>query len=407
MSTEHHAQCYNDNNNRLKVTPEQAAEVLKSADHPNCSCHVLTRRGSSSKLNPLDDTRIVEVMPLIPPEILMEDVPLTDVAFATTLTARREAAAVINGTDDRLLVVVGPCSVHDPKAALDYASLLKDAIGEFKEDLCIIMRVYFEKPRTTVGWKGLINDPYLDESFKINHGLKIARTLLHSLNEMGVPCGCEYLDTITPQYISDLVSWGAIGARTTESQVHRELASGLSCPIGFKNGTDGNVQIAIDAVKASGVGHHFLSVTKHGLASIIKTAGNDSTHVILRGSNTGPNYSPEHVSRVVTELEKGGVNPRVMVDCSHGNSSKIHKNQLVVAGSIASQIMDGNTNIVGVMIESNLKEGNQKLTNAGPSALEYGKSITDACIHWDDTYAILSDLAKAVKLRREFLKRSS
>ncbi|KAI9021086.1 3-deoxy-7-phosphoheptulonate synthase [Hyaloraphidium curvatum] len=364
----------------------------------------------SDALNELDDKRITEIKPLIPPQILMEDLPLTTRAAQTVERARTEAEAIVKGLDDRLLVVVGPCSVHDVGAAKEYAAKLKGYMETCGEDLCVIMRVYFEKPRTTVGWKGLINDPYLDGSFSINKGLRLARGLLLDLNESGIPAACEFLDTISPQYIGDLVSWGAIGARTTESQVHRELASGLSVPVGFKNGTDGNIGIAVDAIRAAAVDHYFLSVTKQGISAIVHTAGNDACHVILRGGNKGPNYAAEHVAAACAELSKAGLAPRLMVDCSHGNSSKDYKRQPVVAGDVAQQLADPASRtadgIFGVMIESHLKEGRQNIPAEGPQGLAYGQSITDACISWENTVAVLDQLAEAVRARRENRKRA-
>ncbi|KAH6566887.1 hypothetical protein BASA50_002595 [Batrachochytrium salamandrivorans] len=349
-------------------------------------------------LNDLDDNRILNIRPLIPPQILMEDLPLSDAASATVSKARREAEAIVAGEDDRLLVVVGPCSIHDVKAAMEYSALLKAyAHGSAKDDLCIIMRVYFEKPRTTVGWKGLINDPQLDGSFSINKGLRIARQLLLDLNNSGIPAAVEFLDTISPQFIGDLVSWGAIGARTTESQIHRELASGLSVPVGFKNGTDGNVRIAIDAIRAASVGHRFLSVTKQGLSAIVETAGNTACHVILRGSSsTGPNYHESDILACGKALQAASLHPAIMVDCSHGNSEKNHKKQSSVADEVARQLTLSSTApwICGVMIESHLKEGKQNLP------VEYGMSITDACISWEDTVVVLDTLRKGVQARR-------
>ncbi|KAJ3086866.1 hypothetical protein HK102_012317 [Quaeritorhiza haematococci] len=362
------------------------------------------RKRTFDPLNDLDDVRIVHIKPLIPPAILMEDYPLTEAASATVSRARHEGHQVIKGADDRLLVVIGPCSIHDDQAALDYGRKLKDFVrsNNLDKDLVVIMRVYFEKPRTTVGWKGLINDPNLDGTFAINKGLKKARSLLLALNDLGLPTGCEFLDTLTPQYIGDLVSWGAIGARTTESQVHRELASGLSVPVGFKNGTDGNVRIAIDAIRAASASHHFLSVTKQGVSAIVETSGNESCHVILRGANSGPNYSSEHVAEVAKQLEAAQLAGLVMVDCSHGNSQKKHKNQIQVVKSISEQLASGSTasNIMGVMIESHLKEGRQNIPPEGPSGLVYGQSITDACIGWEDTESVLKTLAEGVRQRR-------
>ncbi|CAO3675882.1 hypothetical protein G6F70_007454 [Rhizopus microsporus] len=354
-------------------------------------------------LNELDDKRIKGIKPLIPPQILMEDIPLTLQAAQTILEGRRGAEAIIKGADDRLLVVVGPCSIHDVKAAKEYAAKLIEYAKGAKDDLFIIMRVYFEKPRTTVGWKGLINDPFMNNSYEINKGLRIARQLLLDLNEMGVPTGCEFLDTISPQYTGDLVSWGAIGARTTESQIHRELASGLSCPVGFKNGTDGSNGVAYDAIRAASNGHHFLSVTKQGLSAIVQTEGNDACHVILRGGKSGTNYDAESIKKTAQELQKLKLAPVVMVDCSHGNSNKDHNRQPVVAQSIADQLAQPSVtgdNIVGVMIESNLVEGRQDIPSEGPHRLTYGQSITDACIGWEDTVKTLDILRQGVQARR-------
>jgi 3-deoxy-7-phosphoheptulonate synthase len=346
-----------------------------------------------------DDLRIAQLKPLIPPAILMETLPLSDAASETVAAARQSISESLNGKSDRLVVIVGPCSIHDEAAALEYGKRLKAIKEKYADELCVVMRVYFEKPRTTVGWKGLINDPDLDESFKINKGLHKARGLLLELAEMGVPAACELLDTISPQFIADLVSWGAIGARTTESQIHRELSSGMSCPIGFKNGTDGNVQIAVDAIRAAGHSHHFLSVTKQGLAAIVETNGNPDCHLILRGGNTGPNFSAEHVSAAGEILESAGVNRRMIVDCSHGNSNKDYKLQHAVAKDIAGQFRNGAADVFGVMIESNLVEGNQKVVEG--EALVYGQSITDACVGWDETVQILEELAEAVRVRRQ------
>ena len=349
-------------------------------------------------LYPTDDLRIEKIRPLIPPAILMENLPITEPASATVSEARRAIARALRGDDDRLVVVVGPCSIHDVKAAREYAALLKNEADRLRDVLVIVMRVYFEKPRTTVGWKGLINDPRLDGSFAINEGLHLARSLLLDLAELGIPAGCEFLDTITPQYLADLVSWGAIGARTTESQVHRELASGLSVPVGFKNGTDGNVKIAIDAVQAASHPHSFLSVTKQGLSAIVVTRGNPDCHVILRGASHGPNYGVSEVTRAVAALEQVGLPPRVMVDCSHGNSGKDPRRQPLVAREIAAQIASGSRLMGGVMIESHLVEGRQDPQRG--RSLTYGQSITDACLGWSDTVPVLDDLAAAVKVRR-------
>lgn len=349
-------------------------------------------------LNIADDVRIKGIRPLISPGLLMEKLPITERALNTVVEARNIASNIIQGRDSRLIVVVGPCSIHDQKAAIEYAHLLKKAHDQYKNELLIIMRIYFEKPRTTVGWKGLINDPNLDGSFDINKGLEVSRHLLLELANMQLPAGCEFLDTIIPQYISDLVSWGAIGARTTESQIHRELASGLSMPIGFKNGTRGNVQIAIDAIRAAKEPHHFLSVTKHGLAAIVSTTGNEACHVILRGSSTGPNYQTEHIKETVEKLKHNHLLPYLMVDFSHGNSDKDPAKQAVVAKDICEQLSRGEKAISGVMIESNLMEGNQPLSKE--KELIYGKSITDACLSWQQTIPLLEQLSEAVIKRR-------
>ena len=341
-----------------------------------------------------DDLHIEQLKPLIPPAVLIEEFPVSDQASETVAHTRSAIERILAGEDDRLLVVVGPCSIHDPKAAMEYAQRLHAVRDQYQSQLLIVMRVYFEKPRTTVGWKGLINDPHLDGSFDINSGLKIARSLLADLADMGMPTGCEFLDTITPQFIADLVAWGAIGARTTESQVHRELTSGLSMPVGFKNGTDGSIQIALDAIGAASQPHHFLSVTKQGLSAIVTTKGNPYCHVILRGSNKGPNYDQQSVTQTVEQLKQKGLAPHVMVDCSHGNSNKDYTRQPLVAADIARRISEGSDAINGVMLESNLQEGNQK------EPIEYGKSITDACISWETTVAVLAELAKAVEARR-------
>ncbi len=345
-----------------------------------------------------DDLRIAGLRPLIPPAILFEELPITERASAVVAAAREEATRIVRGEDDRLLVVVGPCSIHDPAAALDYARRLLPWREQLAGELCIFMRVYFEKPRTTVGWKGLINDPNLDGSFQINKGLRLARGLLLELAEMGLPAGSEFLDTISPQFIADLISWGAIGARTTESQVHRELASGLSVPVGFKNGTDGNVQICIDAIRAAAGAHHFLSVTKQGLSAIVETKGNDACHVILRGSSAGANHGQESIDDVVARLGAAKLPGRVMVDCSHGNSKKDYRRQPEVASEVADQVASGSPAVCGVMLESHLVEGRQDLVAGKP--LTYGQSITDGCISWDATVPVLEQLATAVRQRR-------
>lgn len=346
-----------------------------------------------------DDVRITELKPLLPPAILMEEIPLGEEATKFVALSRKKVEGILQGHDDRLLIIVGPCSIHDPKAAREYARKLLDARQRLGGDLEILMRVYFEKPRSRHGWKGLINDPFIDGTFQINKGLRIARKLLVDLAEMGLPSACEFLDTITPQFIADTISWGAIGARTTESQIHRELASGLSAPIGFKNGTDGNIKIAIDAIHAAAIPHHFLSVTKQGIAAIVHTKGNPMCHIILRGSSSGINYDQASVEFTAAALKEAHLPPRIMIDCSHGNSKKDHLLQPVAAAEVARQVSDGSRYIFGVMLESNLFEGNQK---EGPlETLQYGVSITDACLSWDQTVPVLEELAAAVRKRRQ------
>jgi 3-deoxy-7-phosphoheptulonate synthase len=346
-----------------------------------------------------DDLRITGLNPLISPAVLAYYLPLNEPASELVASARAQADAILRGDDDRLLAIVGPCSIHDPEAAIEYAAKLKAEAKRLEKDVFVIMRVYFEKPRTTVGWKGLINDPRLDDSFDINHGLRIARGLLLDLANMGVPAGTEFLDTISPQYIADMIAWGAIGARTTESQIHRELASGLSMPVGFKNGTGGSIQIALDAIQSSSRPHHFLSVTKQGVSAIVSTAGNESCHLILRGGKTGPNYDAASIEAAATTLRAHDLAESVMIDCSHGNSLKDYRNQPLVAKSVAEQIAAGSKVITSVMIESNLVEGNQKLAK-DLTTLTRGQSVTDACIGWDDTVATLDVLAEAVRQRR-------
>ena len=348
--------------------------------------------------NVTGDLRVTRLRPLIAPAVLVEEVPATEAATRTVLRAREEVAAIVSGDDERLLCVVGPCSIHDVGAAREYARKLAEAAERLSDDLLIVMRVYFEKPRTTVGWKGLINDPEIAGTFQINRGLRIARELLLALAEAGVPAGCEFLDTITPQYFADLVSWGAIGARTTESQVHRELASGLSMPIGFKNGTHGGVKIAIDAIRAASHPHHFLGVTQQGVAAIVATKGNPYCHVILRGSSAGPNHDEASVGVVAARLEAAGLASCVMVDCSHGNSGKDHERQPGVTREVAAQIAGGSHKVCGVMLESHLVAGRQ--THTPDAALVYGQSITDACMAWDQTEELLRELAVAVRSRR-------
>ncbi len=345
----------------------------------------------------IDDVRIQEIKELIPPSHVLREFPATPEAAEVTYNTRQAIHRILFGADDRLLVVIGPCSIHDTDAALEYAGRLKAEADRLGDDLLVVMRVYFEKPRTTVGWKGLINDPYLDNSFRINEGVRLARKLLWEINELGLPAGTEFLDMITPQYIADLIAWGAIGARTTESQVHRELASGLSCPVGFKNGTDGNVRIAVDAIKAAQSPHHFLSVTKAGHSAIVSTRGNEDCHVILRGGTT-TNFDAASVDAACNELAASGVPGKVMIDCSHANSRKQHRLQIEVAQDVAAQMAGGEDRIIGVMVESHLKEGRQDLVPG--KELEYGKSITDACIGWEDSIGALGLLAEGVRNRR-------
>jgi 3-deoxy-7-phosphoheptulonate synthase len=344
-----------------------------------------------------DDLRIKEIKELAPPSHLLRDLTVTEKAAKTVVETRQQIHRVLHGADDRLVVIIGPCSIHDVQAAKEYAARLAEARAKLSRDLLIAMRVYFEKPRTTVGWKGLINDPKLDGSFSINEGLRIARQLLIDVNELGVPVGCEFLDMITPQYIADLVSWGAIGARTTESQVHRELASGLSCPVGFKNGTDGNIKIAVDAIRAAQAPHHFLSVTKGGHSAIVSTTGNEDCHIILRGGKQ-PNYDAASVDAAGKGLAEAGVPVRLMIDFSHGNSSKNPQKQLDVGRDVARQLAGGEERIFGVMMESHLKGGRQDLIPGKP--LQYGVSITDGCVGWEETRTLLDELAEGVRKRR-------
>ena len=345
-----------------------------------------------------DDIRIQWTKVVLPPVFLEEERPVSETASETIFHARSEIIDIMHRRDDRLLVIAGPCSIHDIDAARDYAGLLKGAIREFSKDLCIVMRVYFEKPRTTLGWKGLINDPHLDQSFKINDGLRLARNLLLDLSEMDVPAGTEFLDMISPQYIAGLVAWGAIGARTTESQVHRQLVSGVSCPVGFKNGTSGNVDIAIDALLSAAHSHTFLGHTKNGQSAIFVTRGNPDTHIILRGGRGMVNYTAEAVGETSAKLTRAGLDPRIMIDFSHANSNKDYRRQSIVGADVAGQIAAGDRNIMGVMIESNLVAGAQKLEEGKP--LTYGQSITDACIDWPETHKLLTELASAVRSRR-------
>lgn len=344
-----------------------------------------------------DDLRIREMKELTPPSHLIREFPVTPAAELTAANARVALHRILHGQDDRLMVVIGPCSIHDPKAALEYARRLLGQRQRFIGDLEIVMRVYFEKPRTTVGWKGMINDPYMDNSFRINDGLRMARELLRDVNEMGLPAGTEFLDVISPQYIADLISWGAIGARTTESQVHRELASGLSCPVGFKNGTDGNIKIATEAIKAASQPHHFLSVTKGGHSAIVSTAGNEDCHIILRGGKT-PNYDAASVDEACRQIAGLGLASRLMIDASHANSSKKPENQVPVCADIAAQVARGDERIVGVMVESHLVAGRQDLVPG--KELTYGQSVTDGCIDWETSIGVLEGLAAAVRQRR-------
>jgi 3-deoxy-7-phosphoheptulonate synthase len=344
-----------------------------------------------------DDVRINKVKELLPPVAVLEKFPATETASSTTFESRTAIHNILEDKDDRLLVIVGPCSIHDPEAAIEYGKKLKVLRDELGDRLEIVMRVYFEKPRTTVGWKGLINDPYMDDTFKLNDGLRIGRKLLLDLTDMGMPTASEFLDMITPQYVADLISWGAIGARTTESRVHRELSSGLSCPVGFKNGTDGNIKIATDAIRSASASHHFLSVTKYGHSAIVETAGNPDCHIILRGGKE-PNYSADHVGEIKKQLEASGLPQKVMIDFSHANSSKQFQRQINVSDDVSSQIAGGDNAIFGVMIESHLVEGRQDLVDG--KAATYGQSITDACIGWSDTEKVLRQLADAVVERR-------
>jgi 3-deoxy-7-phosphoheptulonate synthase len=357
-------------------------------------------------MNPgIEDVRIQWTKVVLPPVFLEEERPVSDEAIATIFNARLAISRILSHRDSRLLVLVGPCSIHDTNAAREYAALLKSAIAEFSADLHIVMRVYFEKPRTTVGWKGLINDPHLDGSYKINDGLRLARNLLLDLAEMGVPSGTEFLDMISPQYIAGLVSWGAIGARTTESQVHRQLVSGVSCPVGFKNATSGDIQVAIDAILSAAHSHTFLGHTKHGQSAIFVTTGNPETHIILRGGRKMVNYTTTCVAETTLQMEKAGIVPRIMIDCSHANSNKDHLRQPIVCRDVAVQIAAGNPSIIGVMIESNLVAGAQKLMPG--KSLVYGQSITDACIDWSQTYPMLKELASAARTRRKSLDRTT
>jgi 3-deoxy-7-phosphoheptulonate synthase len=348
-------------------------------------------------MKPIDDVRIRDIRELSPPDTVLREVPVTEEMAATVFAARQAIHGILTGKDRRLLVVIGPCSIHDPRSALEYAQRLTAEAARLSDDLLVVMRVYFEKPRTTVGWKGLINDPRLDGSFEINEGLRLARRLLAQITALGLPCGTEFLDTITPQYTADLIAWGAIGARTTESQVHRELASGLSSPVGFKNGTDGNVRIAVEAIRSATSPHAFLSVTKSGRSAIVTTNGNEDCHVILRGGRA-PNYDKASIDAACKELDQAGLAARVMIDCSHANSRKQHKQQIEVAREVGAQVAHGDDRILGLMVESHLHEGKQELVPGVP--LEYGRSITDACLGWEDSATVLEGLARAARERR-------
>jgi len=347
------------------------------------------------------DTAVLGQDPLIPPQLLVSEIPITSSALKTITKGRKECIEIIMGQSDRLIVMVGPCSIHDPKTALEYAERLKPLAAKLSDDICVIMRAYLEKPRTTVGWKGLINDPDIDETFKINKGLRVSRQLYSDLTSAGMPIASEMLDTISPQFLADLISLGAIGARTTESQLHRELASGLSFPIGFKNGTDGSLNVAVDAIGAAAAKHHFMGVTKQGLAAITRTSGNPHGFIILRGGTKGTNFDAENVKLTKETLEKKVQKQAIMIDCSHGNSNKNHRNQPKVAEVIAEQVRAGDNAIIGVMIESNINEGNQKVPLEGPAGLKKGVSITDACIDWESTVDVLENLADAVRQRRK------
>jgi 3-deoxy-7-phosphoheptulonate synthase len=344
-----------------------------------------------------DDVRIEQGDELLAPMQVMRELPATERTAATTFDARRAIHDILRGADDRLLVIVGPCSIHDYAAAVDYARRLQPLAARLAHDLVLVMRVYFEKPRTTIGWKGFINDPHLDETFDINEGIRLARQLLREINDLGVPCGTEFLDLISPQYLADLIAWGAIGARTTESQSHRQLASGLSCPVGFKNGTDGNIRIAVDAIKAAAARHHFVSVTKSGHVAVFKTAGNEDCHVILRGGKT-PNYGHASVEAACADLASAGLRQHLMIDFSHANSSKQYQKQMEVGADVAAQLAAGERRVIGVMVESHINSGRQDLLPGKP--LDYGVSITDACLGWDDTEKLLETLADGVRKRR-------
>jgi 3-deoxy-7-phosphoheptulonate synthase len=372
---------------------------MKNLDNPSHDREVGVADATQDTTR-IDDTRIGAVRPLISPALLLDELPVPADTQALVEDTRRAISNILHGRDDRLLLIVGPCSIHDHDQAIDYARRLKAAADALKDDLLIVMRVYFEKPRTTVGWKGYINDPRLDGSFRINEGLRAARQLLLDVNALGLPAATEFLDLLSPQYIADLIAWGAIGARTTESQSHRQLASGLSCPIGFKNGTDGGVQVASDAIIAARASHAFMGMTKMGMAAIFETRGNDDAHVILRGGKSGPNYDSAHIEATCAALRAAKLREQVMVDCSHANSNKSHERQIDVAQDLARQLSQGERRIVGVMVESNLEAGRQDLKPGVP--LKYGVSITDACLSWTQTEPVLDILAEAVRHRRAY-----
>ncbi|KAH8548565.1 3-deoxy-7-phosphoheptulonate synthase [Umbelopsis sp. PMI_123] len=348
----------------------------------------------------MEDLRVSSYNALLTPSYVHEEFSMSDRAKETVWMARQICADVLRGKDDRLIVIVGPCSIHDIDAGIEYCKRLKEVADQLQGELLIMMRTYFEKPRTTVGWKGLINDPDINGSYNINKGLRIARGFLCQITDYGMPVACELLDTISPQYLADLISWAAIGARTTESQLHRELASGVSFPVGFKNGTDGNINIAVDAIRAASSPHHFLGVASNGTLALTNTKGNSCCHVILRGGNDGPNYEKKYIDQTNAQLEKAKLPHNIMVDCSHGNSNKKHTNQPIVSANLASQIAAGDQSICGLMIESNINEGRQDVPSEGIQACKYGVSITDACVNWDTTVIMLKELADAVKLRR-------
>ncbi len=384
----------------VQPMPIALAPVHSGREHANVvlvAFHTCQRETTYNMKYQTDDVRITGMQEVIAPQDLIDEIPLSEAASKLVFATRKQISDIVHGTDQRLLIVIGPCSIHDPNAAIEYAEKLGGIADEYQDSLHIIMRVYFEKPRTTVGWKGLINDPNLNNSFEINSGLRIARTLLHDICNLGIGSGTEYLDPISPQYVGDLVSWGAIGARTTESQIHRQLASGLSCPVGFKNSTDGSIQVAVDAIGSAEHPHIFLSVTKRGHSAIFQTAGNEDCHVILRGGGGKPNYDNPSVHYASRMLEQAGVCPRVMIDMSHANSQKDHRRQIAVCEDICGQLRNSEARIMGVMIESNLVEGSQKITKL--DQMTYGQSVTDACIGWDDSAKCIESLAEASAVR--------